>query len=132
MAEKKRAANSREETVEPATKVAELHLPYYKQGDDMSRYLGATATVAEALEEHARHMDVAATMLRTLKDAIAGHDVTISADTHLIAVAGPVALIDQLIEEELLVEDQWDPEADDEDDDDLDEEDLDDDDHDEL
>jgi hypothetical protein len=109
---------------EPTTKVAELHLPYFKRGDDMRACLDSAENVADALEAHACHMDVAATMLRTLKDAIAGHDVTISADTHLIAVAGPVALIDDLIKKELLIEDQWDEEGndDEEDDDDDDEE----------
>ena len=35
------------------TKMAVLNLPYFQQGDDLSKYLNDTGNVVEALEAHA-------------------------------------------------------------------------------
>ena len=79
-------------------KSALFFLGYFKQGDDMANFLKQSGgDVAAALQRHAEAMDEAARLLRALHEAIAGHDVTIEADTHVIEVHGPAPLIDRLI-----------------------------------
>ena len=99
------------ETPSNGTKTATLYLPYFTQGDDLSEYLENTGNVGEALEVHACEMDLAAAMLRSIKETISGHEVSIEADTHFISLTGPVKVIDGLIGEGLLTE----PDEDDED-----------------
>jgi hypothetical protein len=82
-------------------KTAEIRLPYFKQGDDLQHHLSQCATVEEALEAHAENLEQAAQILRKVKAAIAGQDVSFNADTHLIQVCGPDALIESLIAAEL-------------------------------
>jgi len=79
-------------------KDADLHLPYYKQGDDLRHHLSRCATVEEALEAHAQQLEVAASILRKVKQVIAGQEVTIQADTHMIIVSGPDEVIEALID----------------------------------
>ena len=79
-------------------KYAELHLPYFKQGDDLSHHLSQTSTVEEALEAHASQLEYAAEILRKVKGMIADQGVTIDADTHMIAISGPDEVIEALID----------------------------------
>jgi DNA-binding protein YbaB len=82
-------------------KSAEIHLPYFKTGDDLSHHLASTASPAEAFEAHASQMDAAAEQLRAIKKVLADQPVEIEAGTHFIAVTGPDSVIDQLIAEKL-------------------------------
>lgn len=79
-------------------KYADIHLPYFKQGDDLHHHLSQCATVEEALEAHARQLEYAADMLRKVKEMISGQGVTIHADTHMIQVSGEDAIIEALID----------------------------------
>lgn len=93
-------------------KNAEIHLPYFKQGDDMQACLEHTETVEAAIEQHATQLEAAAKQLREIKAKVAGHDVHIDADTHMIWISGPDDLITSLVEAELAAwdpfEDEWD------------------------
>lgn len=111
-------------------KIAEIHLPYFKQGDDLARHLADCDSVEEALEMHAQCMEVAAGMLMEIAERIEGHDVTMRADTHWISIEGPDELIDELIAEDLAEEydDEFDDEEDEEFESDEDEDDEDEDD----
>ncbi len=95
------------------TKCVEIHLPYFKQGDDLRGCLEDTASVADALEQHALLMDDAARQLRAVKDLVNGQPVTVQADTHSITMAGPPALMDRLVADKLAWEDEVDEEEDD-------------------
>lgn len=79
-------------------KTAEIHLPYFKQGDDLAYHLARTRDVAEALEAHARQMESVSESLRSVKTIIAGQAVEIDADTHMIQIDGPDEIIDRLVE----------------------------------
>ncbi len=93
-------------------KDAEIRLPYWKQGDDMSLYLDDNDTIEEALETHAMSMDMAAAQLRKIRDAIHGHEVNISGDTHMILIEAEPNLIDTLVREGLVEATDHDAEVD--------------------
>jgi hypothetical protein len=79
-------------------KYAAIHLPYYKQGDDLGHHLAECATVEEALDAHAQQLQSAAELLVKIRKVIAGQNVTFDADTHMIQASGPDAIIDALID----------------------------------
>lgn len=79
-------------------KYAEIHLPYFKQGDDLNHHLSQCSTVEEALEAHAQQLEYAAAILRKVKEIVAGQGVKIDADTHMIQVSGKDAIIEALID----------------------------------
>ncbi|KYF68697.1 hypothetical protein [Sorangium cellulosum] len=97
-------------------KWAELHLPYFKQGDDLAHWLRKTRQPVAALEAHAEQLDWSAARLRQVKEAIVGQKVQIDADTHVICISGPDGLIDGMVRSGLL-EFTSDDDADDEPDD---------------
>lgn len=102
-------------------KHADIHLPYFKQGDDLSHHLEHCATVEEALEAHAQQLEYAATILRKVRDMIAGQEVKIDADTHMIMASGPDEIIDALIDAKYGSKPPWEDEDEfDEEDDDQD------------
>lgn len=96
-------------------KDADIHLPYFKQGDDLSHHLEHCATVEEALAAHAQQLELAADILRKVRDMIAGQDVKIEADTHMIMASGPDEIIEALIDSKYASKPPW------EDDEELDE-----------
>jgi hypothetical protein len=79
-------------------KYAEIHLPYFKQGDDLNHHLSQCSTVEEALEAHAQQLEYAAVILRKVKEMVAGQGVKFDADTHMIQVSGQDAIIEALID----------------------------------
>ena len=89
-------------------KCAEIHLPYYKQGDDLAMQLERASGVPEALEAHADQLVDAADMLRSIQTIVADQPVYIGADTHMIRIEGPESVIDQLIAADLAVEEDSD------------------------
>jgi hypothetical protein len=95
-------------------KYADLHLPYFKQGDDLDHFVRTCATPREALEAHARMLECAAAVLRKVKDIAAGHEIKIEADVHFIRVEGPDDVIDALIAAELVEKSIFDDEEEDE------------------
>lgn len=79
-------------------KYAEIHLPYFKQGDDLNHHLSQCSTVEEALEAHAQQLEYAAAILRKVKEIVTGQGVKFDADTHMIQVSGQDAIIEALID----------------------------------
>jgi hypothetical protein len=79
-------------------KYADIHLPYFKQGDDLGHHLSKCSSVEEALEAHAQQLEYAADLLRKIKGMVAGQGVSIDADTHMIQVSGPDEIIDALVD----------------------------------
>jgi hypothetical protein len=53
-------------------------------------------------------VDAAAEQLRAIKEIVAGKRVEIHADTHLITLTGPAAVVDKLIELDLAQLDDYD------------------------
>jgi hypothetical protein len=99
-------------------KHADIHLPYFKQGDDLSHHLEHCATVEDALEAHAQQLEYAADLLRKVRGVIAGQGVKIEADTHMIMASGPDEIIEALIDAKYASKPPWEDEEDFEDKDD--------------
>ena len=93
-----------------------IHLPYFKQGNDLRMCLDDTENLADALEAHAEQMDAAAKQLRAIKKIVAGQPVEVNAGTHHIGITGPEAVLEQLLAEELAEKDDLDDLEDDLDD----------------
>jgi hypothetical protein len=87
------------------SKQAEILLGYFEKGDDMSYCLENSTSAEGALIMHAAMLEDDAATLRKISGLVAGHNVSIEADTHYIAVTGPVAVIDGLLSLGLL--DTW-------------------------
>ena len=92
-------------------KHADIHLPYFKQGDDLSHHLSHCASVEEALEAHAQQLEYAAELLRKVKGMIDGQDVKVEADTHMIMVSGSDEIIESLIDAGFAAQPPWDEEG---------------------
>lgn len=73
-----------------------LHLPYYKQGDDLQAAIKATNSDEEALLAHAETLRAAAEYLTTLSQA-KGLKIEI-AETHLITVSMPEEVAARLLD----------------------------------
>jgi hypothetical protein len=93
-------------------KTAEIHLPYFKQGDDLGHCLDHCPSIEEALEQDAVNLEGAASILRQIKNMVKGHKVEMQADTHYISISGEDDLIDALIKEELAYLDPFEDEED--------------------
>jgi hypothetical protein len=110
----------------------EIHLPYFKQGDDLCCCLeDSKDNVVEALEKHAEMLNDAARQLICIKNVIeetkTNDKVYINAGTHVIEIDGPESLLKELLKNELIEVmefDDGDDEDDEDDDDDEDEDDL--------
>lgn len=85
-------------------KTAEVHLSLFKQGDDLGHHLQESKSIPEALERYALQLESVVQHLRSLKDAIKGHEVEMEADTHYISITGSDKLIDTLLEKDLVSE----------------------------
>jgi hypothetical protein len=86
-------------------KEAELHLPIYRQGDDLDQYLEQEGGDShKALDLYAGDLDTAKEMCRRLQQEMVGvRGARIAeAQTHLITVLGPADWIDRLVAEGLL------------------------------
>ncbi len=82
-------------------KTAELHLPIFKQGDDLGACLRQHGTVRQALIAYSEMLDEAQAIVTALAEH--GHQIEITqADTHFIEVEGPSSLVDELIEKGVL------------------------------
>ena len=94
------------------TKTAEIHLGYFKQGDDMHQALEKSKDVAEALETHSDWLQGTSEHLLAIKKSIDDYnastkktceenEISIHADTHYIGITGPAKFINKLIKDEL-------------------------------
>ena len=106
----------------------ELHLPYYKQGDDLSGIVDALAkegvsSSSAAFEEHAKLMDHAAQILRHMARYAENDKVKIAqADVHFIAVKCEQELGETLVKEGLLDKNPFEEDDDEDEDESLDHE----------
>ena len=75
----------------------EIHLGYYKQGDDLGSCLGETKTPQEALKAHAEQMRSVAEHLDKIATIVGNSSIEIQADTHFIALTCEKALAQKLI-----------------------------------
>ena len=78
----------------------EIHLPYYKQGDDLGHFLENAGGIPEALEQHALMLEDAASILRKVKEILVpfAGAVEFQADTHMIWVSGSEDAIKALVD----------------------------------
>ncbi len=83
-------------------KSADLHLPYFQQGEDLEYALEHTENVPEALIAHANQLRFAADTLEALAAALRGHKARISAHDYRIVVTAAASVIDGLIDRAIL------------------------------
>jgi hypothetical protein len=77
---------------------AEIHLPYFKQGDDLGHFLENSDNIGVALMAHAEMLKEASNILVSVKYIVDGHNVKVDADTHMIFIEGPDEVIQRLID----------------------------------
>lgn len=84
------------------TLTAELHLPIFKQGDDLAEHLREENDTKAALLAYAERLRGAAGIVETLAKDAEYLEIE-QADTHFILVSGPGLLIHSLVEQGVLV-----------------------------
>lgn len=82
-------------------KSAELHLPIFKQGDDLGACLRQHRTTRKALIAYSEMLAAAQAIVIALSEHGRQLEIT-QADTHFIGIEGPSFLVDELIEKGLL------------------------------
>lgn len=82
-------------------KNAELHLPIFKQGDDLGACLRQHRSTRKALIAYSEKLAVAQAIVLALAEHGKQLEIT-QADTHFIEIEGPSSLVDELIEKGLL------------------------------
>ena len=83
------------------TLTAELHLPIFKQGDDLAEHLREEKDTKAALLAYAERLKGAAGMVETLAKQAEWLEIE-QADTHFILVSGPGLFIHSLVEQGVL------------------------------
>jgi len=80
---------------------ADIHLPYFKQGDDLRHCLEETNTPLEALDNHVKIMQITIELLKNIqfyiKEFKVQNKIHIDAGTHHIGINGPKDFINKLI-----------------------------------
>jgi hypothetical protein len=85
-------------------KTYELHLPVFKQGDDLSLALEKTDSIQDAFVLQAEFYEKAASMCRRMASVAAEGGLTgVHAGTHHISVEGDPERLESLAKEKLLV-----------------------------
>ena len=95
----------------------DVHLGYFKQGDDLGHCLSNTDSPQEALKMHANNMRSVAEHLDKIAAIVEGQTVDIDADTHHIGLACDEDIAKKLLDAELAEKvdyDEGDYEGDDE------------------
>jgi len=82
-------------------KTAELHLPIFKQGDDLGACLRQHRTTRKALIAYSEMLGEAQAIVMALAEHGRQLEIT-QADTHFIEIEGPAPLVDEFIEKGLL------------------------------
>jgi hypothetical protein len=103
-------------------KIYEIHLPYFKQGDDMDNCIRSTETPLEALRAHADQLSIAAAQLNQIADIVSNYnqkDIILEGNVHYITISGPEEMENELLEEDLIDVSPWDNDEENEDEDDL-------------
>jgi hypothetical protein len=81
-----------------AKKTVEIHLGYYKQGDDLGGCLGELKDPYKALRGHADQMRSVGKHLDKVADVVSGHKINIQADTHMISLTCDTKLAQKLLD----------------------------------
>lgn len=89
-----------------------LYLPVFKQGDDLSHHLErskdnpirAFRGLADQYQEAAQ---ICRTVSKTLSDIKDLSDIEVQADTHFIGITIPEKYVRKLVEQEILVEEDY-------------------------
>jgi hypothetical protein len=102
-------------------KTVQVSLGYFKQGDDLHSCLEKAGDPQEALKAHAEQLRSVAEHLDKLAEMVAGHEISINADTHMIMMTCEEELAIKLLKADMVDEDPW---EEDEDDDDIDDDEL--------
>ena len=83
------------------SKRVDIHLPYFKQGDDLASFLeNKPQNPSLAMREHAAMLRETAEFLDKAADIVSGvptSDIDIQADTHFIGLEAPDAVCDALL-----------------------------------
>jgi 2-phospho-L-lactate guanylyltransferase (CobY/MobA/RfbA family) len=79
----------------------EVHLGYFKQGDDLAHCLRETKTPEAAFKMHAEIMRSVAEHLDKVAVLVAKHKVEVQADTHMIQICCDKKLANTLIKASL-------------------------------
>lgn len=95
-------------------RTVEIHLGYYKQGDDLYHCIENSKNFVEAFRSHATVMNSVAVHLNKVADMIESHKVEIGADTHYIGLTCDEELAQKLIDAELAHKDPIEDELDEE------------------
>jgi hypothetical protein len=82
-------------------KTAELHLPIFKQGDDLGACLRQHHPTRKALIAYSEMLAEAQVIVLALAEHGRQLEIT-QADTHVIEIEGPAPLVDEFIEKGLL------------------------------
>jgi hypothetical protein len=97
----------------------DLHLPYFKQGDDLHWQLehakgrSKKEKHANALKDHASMLQDAIKILKVLSSLAAEGKIEIeNADCHFISVQAEESVGEKLVKKEILAESDWDDEED--------------------
>ena len=88
-------------------KTVELHLPYFKQGDDLGFFLEKCKNPLDALLSHAEMLESAAYVLREIASHLGTtslEEVEIEADCHFITLTLPENVANVLLDKELVCE----------------------------
>jgi hypothetical protein len=90
---------------------AEIHLPYFKQGDDLNssteKRSNGTIDSRKTLKNHIALLQYTIEKLEKIHDNIPNsEDVIIEGDTHHISIAAPEKIINNLLEKDLVYIDE--------------------------
>jgi len=85
----------------PKKACVEIHLGYFKQGDDLAHCLKETKTPEAAFKMHAEIMRSVAEHLDKVAALVAKHKVEVQADTHMIQICCDKKMASTLIKAEL-------------------------------
>jgi len=99
-------------------KTVEIHLGYFKQGDDLCHCLEATSNNVDAFRMHAKMLYECAKHLDKIADVLNTHpkaDMKIDAGTHFIGIDGDEKVLNILVEKDLATVSEWEDEEEDED-----------------
>jgi len=89
----------------------ELHLPVFKQGDDLSWQIKeAEGDLPEAFKAQAEVYEEAARLCRFMSEETKKHPLRVEAGTHMIVVEGAEEVLEALVKEGALITEEFEDE----------------------
>lgn len=92
-----------------------LHLPVFKQGDDLLQCIRANDTLADAFIDLSKTYIAASELCRRIASVAAEHKLAVYSSGHVIDITGPIKVITSLIDDGILAEFDSDSSEDEED-----------------